>query len=152
MGCGTSRDTTGHVTGNSQLPVFSNPLYVDVDTAWDIANKSIEVKKVGAMEKKLVVKRRGWKTVRIFVSSTFKDFQHEREVLVKKVCIALFVLNLVFILALCIKCINQHKIYDVRGLIWVLDFGLLKNKWTHGGGRFIEAFNAVYNILNNCCI
>ena len=33
----------------------------------------------------LVVKRSGWKTVRIFVSSTFKDFHHEREVLVKEV-------------------------------------------------------------------
>lgn len=27
----------------------------------------------------------GWKTVRIFVSSTFKDFHQEREILVKKV-------------------------------------------------------------------
>ena len=33
----------------------------------------------------LVVKRSGWKTVRIFVSSTFKDFHYEREVLVKEV-------------------------------------------------------------------
>lgn len=29
--------------------------------------------------------RPGWKTVRIFVSSTFKDFHQEREELVKKV-------------------------------------------------------------------
>ena len=29
--------------------------------------------------------RRGWKTVRVFVSSTFKDFHYEREVLVKQV-------------------------------------------------------------------
>lgn len=29
--------------------------------------------------------RKGWKTIRLFVSSTFKDFHHEREVLVKKV-------------------------------------------------------------------
>ncbi|RDD44594.1 Telomerase protein component 1 [Trichoplax sp. H2] len=30
-------------------------------------------------------KRRGWKTIRLFVSSTFKDFHAEREVLVKQV-------------------------------------------------------------------
>lgn len=29
--------------------------------------------------------RPGWKTVRIFVSSTFKDFHQEREVLIKEV-------------------------------------------------------------------
>ena len=33
----------------------------------------------------LVVKRTGWKTVRIFVSSTFNDFHAEREVLIKEV-------------------------------------------------------------------
>lgn len=33
----------------------------------------------------VIVKRSGWKTVRIFVSSTFKDFHHEREVLVKEI-------------------------------------------------------------------
>ena len=33
----------------------------------------------------LVIRRSGWKTVRIFVSSTFKDFHEEREILVKKV-------------------------------------------------------------------
>ena len=31
--------------------------------------------------------RKGWKTIRIFVSSTFKDFHQEREVLVKEVTI-----------------------------------------------------------------
>ena len=34
---------------------------------------------------KPVTKRRGWKTIRLFVSSTFKDFHAEREVLVKQV-------------------------------------------------------------------
>ena len=33
--------------------------------------------------------RRGWKTIRLFVSSTFKDFHVEREVLVKEVRLAL---------------------------------------------------------------
>ena len=30
----------------------------------------------------------GWKTVRVFVSSTFTDFFCEREILVKKVCLS----------------------------------------------------------------
>ena len=32
-----------------------------------------------------VKNRRGWKTIRLFVSSTFRDFHNEREVLVKEV-------------------------------------------------------------------
>ena len=32
-----------------------------------------------------VKNRKGWRTIRIFVSSTFKDFHQEREVLVKEV-------------------------------------------------------------------
>ncbi|XP_072023567.1 telomerase protein component 1-like [Amphiura filiformis] len=35
--------------------------------------------------KQIVVKRSGWKTIRVFVSSTFKDFHAEQEVLVKEV-------------------------------------------------------------------
>lgn len=31
--------------------------------------------------------RKGWKTIRLFVSSTFKDFHQEREVLVREVCV-----------------------------------------------------------------
>ena len=34
-------------------------------------------------------KRTGWKTVRVFVSSTFRDFHYERDVLVKKVNLGL---------------------------------------------------------------
>ena len=37
-------------------------------------------------------KREGWQTIRIFVSSTFKDFHAEREILVKKVQINVTVL------------------------------------------------------------
>ena len=39
----------------------------------------------GDSEVKPATKRRGWKTIRLFVSSTFKDFHAEREVLVKQV-------------------------------------------------------------------
>lgn len=38
-----------------------------------------------AWKVKSVQNRRGWKTIRLFVSSTFKDFHAEREVLVKEV-------------------------------------------------------------------
>ena len=77
MGCGASRSCT--------VEVFSDPMYVDVNRQWDLVWKTVETRKVGEMEKRLVVKRRSWKTVRIFVSSTFRDFHQERECLVKKV-------------------------------------------------------------------
>jgi len=84
MGCGASR--------SSVIEVFTDPMYVDVSRQWDMAWKTVETRKVGGMEKKLIVKRRGWKTVRIFVSSTFRDFHHERECLVKKVLLLVHVL------------------------------------------------------------
>lgn len=77
MGCGASK--------GSSVEVFTDPLFVDINKAWDLAWKTVETKKIGNMEKKLIVRRRGWKTIRIFVSSTFRDFHQEREVLVKKV-------------------------------------------------------------------
>jgi len=82
MGCGASRSNT--------VEVFTDPMYVDVSRQWDLAWKTVETCKVGAMEKKLIVRRRGWKTVRVFVSSTFRDFHQERECLVKKVIVLCF--------------------------------------------------------------
>ena len=76
MGCGASQ--------SARVEVFSDPVYIDITRAWDMAWKTIQTQKIGAMEKKLVVRRRGWKTIRVFVSSTFRDFHQEREVLVKK--------------------------------------------------------------------
>ena len=35
----------------------------------------------------------GWKTIRIFVSSTFPDFHQERDLLVQEVCIFNFTMN-----------------------------------------------------------
>ncbi|XP_033636001.1 telomerase protein component 1-like isoform X1 [Asterias rubens] len=67
MGCGASRSLD-----------YSS----DISQQWDSVQKTIEVKQ---QKKKLVIKRVGWKTVRIFVSSTFKDFHAEREVLIKEV-------------------------------------------------------------------
>ena len=77
MGCGASQ--------SSRIELFSDPKYVDINRAWDLAWKTVEVRKIGNMEHKLVIRRRGWKSIRIFVSSTFRDFHQEREVLVKKV-------------------------------------------------------------------
>ena len=37
------------------------------------------------IELKPTKNRKGWRTIRIFVSSTFRDFHQEREVLVKEV-------------------------------------------------------------------
>ena len=73
MGCGASNG----------LPA-GNPKYVHIDEAWERAWKSVDLNHKKS-NKSLVVKRSGWKTVRIFVSSTFKDFHCEREILVKKV-------------------------------------------------------------------
>ncbi|XP_033125459.1 telomerase protein component 1-like isoform X1 [Anneissia japonica] len=54
----------------------------DVSQQWESARKTIDIKR---HRNKPVIKRSGWKTVRIFVSSTFRDFHAEREVLVKEV-------------------------------------------------------------------
>ena len=56
-----------------------------VEQTWHQVSKTMSK----GTSKKLVVKRSGWKTVRVFVSSTFKDFHAEREVLVKEVCISI---------------------------------------------------------------
>ncbi|XP_071945133.1 TPR repeat-containing protein DDB_G0287407-like [Antedon mediterranea] len=67
MGCGASQ---------------SYDYKYDVSQQWESARMTIDIQKHGD---KPVVKRSGWKTVRIFVSSTFRDFHAEREVLVKEV-------------------------------------------------------------------
>lgn len=52
-------------------------------TMWDIVEKTCIQDISGTLDS--VQNRRGWKTIRLFVSSTFKDFHAEREVLVKEV-------------------------------------------------------------------
>ena len=49
---------------------------------WAIVKKTSDKQ---AITVKPLKNRKGWKTIRIFVSSTFKDFHEEREVLVKEV-------------------------------------------------------------------
>jgi len=57
-----------------------------INDTWERAMGTMEVPKGQENpHKNLVVRRSGWKTIRIFVSSTFKDFHPEREMLVKKV-------------------------------------------------------------------
>ena len=80
MGC------TASVRGAVPLP--KDPIMIQVDETWDRVWKTCEVKRgQKGKTKNLVVKRTGWKTIRIFVSSTFKDFHQERETLVKKVLV-----------------------------------------------------------------
>jgi hypothetical protein len=50
---------------------------------WAAVRKTCSPNKKWTIEKNK--SRRGWKTIRLFVSSTFKDFHVEREVLVKEV-------------------------------------------------------------------
>ncbi|XP_077998733.1 TPR repeat-containing protein DDB_G0287407-like [Glandiceps talaboti] len=69
MGCGSSRS-------------FSYK--AEVEQMWDEVQRTSDSKK-GGSKKDLVVRRSGWKTIRVFVSSTFKDFHMEREVLIKQV-------------------------------------------------------------------
>jgi hypothetical protein len=79
MGCGASR--------SSHELLSHNPSFVEVTEAWDRAWETVSAKK-GTwkdLSKTLIFRRTGWKTVRIFVSSTFRDFHSEREFLVKKV-------------------------------------------------------------------
>ncbi len=58
-----------------------------IEETWHNVCQTLDVPEGAASENNnLVVKRTGWKTVRIFVSSTFRDFHSERELLVKEVC------------------------------------------------------------------
>ncbi|XP_066928434.1 TPR repeat-containing protein DDB_G0287407-like isoform X2 [Clytia hemisphaerica] len=49
---------------------------------WNIVKQSSDANKINLQP---ATSRKGWKTIRLFVSSTFKDFHQEREVLVKEV-------------------------------------------------------------------
>ncbi|XP_030843348.1 telomerase protein component 1 [Strongylocentrotus purpuratus] len=65
MGCGSSR---------------SYPY--EVSQQWESVEKTIESR---GRQNRVTIRRSGWKTVRVFVSSTFRDFHSERDVLVKEV-------------------------------------------------------------------
>lgn len=73
MGCGSSQSLT--------VPTGSSDYKYMVQRTWEKVDNTLDSKK----KSKVVVTRSGWKTVRVFVSSTFKDFHAEREVLVKEV-------------------------------------------------------------------
>ena len=64
------------------VPSGSSDYKYMVEQTWQKVSQTVEK---GSSKKGLVIKRSGWKTVRIFVSSTFKDFHAEREILVKEV-------------------------------------------------------------------
>lgn len=75
MGCGASK----YGSGNPEFTIL-------VNESWNRAMGTLEIKKGQKNPNRdLVIRRSGWKTIRIFVSSTFKDFHSEREALVKRV-------------------------------------------------------------------
>ena len=55
----------------------------DPENMWAIVKKTCDRNKEWRLDS--VKNRRGWKTIRLFVSSTFRDFHAEREALVKEV-------------------------------------------------------------------
>lgn len=55
----------------------------DPENMWAIVKKSSDTNREWKLDS--VKNRRGWKTIRLFVSSTFRDFHAEREALVKEV-------------------------------------------------------------------
>ncbi|XP_071485074.1 telomerase protein component 1-like [Diadema antillarum] len=93
MGCGSSIPPP--IADNAPLPgpgragSFYNPTWGPkeykyiVKETWNKVDGTLD--QLDSAQKKLVIRRSGWKTIRIFVSSTFKDFHAEREVLVKEV-------------------------------------------------------------------
>ncbi|XP_001198485.3 telomerase protein component 1 isoform X2 [Strongylocentrotus purpuratus] len=70
MGCGSSQS----------LPLSQT---YEVSSVWDAVSRTVEARREGS--DKLIVRRSGWKTIRIFVSSTFRDFHAERELFIKEV-------------------------------------------------------------------
>lgn len=58
---------------------------VAVEQTWDAVMKKFGPVQNSEEPEGVVIRRSGWKTIRVFVSSTFKDFHAEREVLVKEV-------------------------------------------------------------------
>ena len=69
-----------------------------VKDMWQLANATC-VKK-HKLKQKMVKKRKGWKTVRLFVSSTFTDFYSEREILVKEVFESIVIVSVLYKLIL----------------------------------------------------
>ncbi|XP_035690264.1 telomerase protein component 1-like [Branchiostoma floridae] len=55
----------------------------EVNLTWEQVSRTVDTPR--PKDDKLVLRHSNWKTVRIFVSSTFKDFHSERDVLVKEV-------------------------------------------------------------------
>ena len=55
----------------------------DPENMWAIVKKTCDRNREWRLDS--VKNRRGWKTIRLFVSSTFRDFHAEREALVKEV-------------------------------------------------------------------
>ena len=60
----------------------------DPENMWAVVKKTCDKNREWKLDS--VKNRRGWKTIRLFVSSTFRDFHAERESLVKEVSLCLY--------------------------------------------------------------
>ncbi|XP_077984631.1 TPR repeat-containing protein DDB_G0287407-like [Glandiceps talaboti] len=80
------KDQSSHTTktANWRLP-SSTKMIVVVDGKWWLEAIKLRVEKGQQRMLEVMKKRRGWKTIRLFVSSTFSDMHAEREHLVKRV-------------------------------------------------------------------
>ena len=78
MGCGSSNGLSADVQGTPHVQAVSQ--------AWNSALATLKVSQGQKYDpRKLITRRSGWRTVRIYVSSTFEDFHSERETLAKQV-------------------------------------------------------------------
>lgn len=79
----------------------------NVNQMWDTVKQTSDTNSIRV---KPIKNRKGWRTIRIFVSSTFKDFQQEREILVKEVCVVLLysLYNLLIYNAVFFLCFVKH--------------------------------------------
>ncbi|XP_022100079.1 telomerase protein component 1-like [Acanthaster planci] len=76
MGSGSSQVIDGDPSGSSEVKYA-------VQRTWDQLDQSASQRLKG--DKRQVSQRSGWKSIPVFVSSRFKDFHAEREVLMKQV-------------------------------------------------------------------
>ena len=94
MDTSTSKQTSGHAKtsgGDELLKVLTQAsdeeIQKVVDKCWQEIENTCRNPKETTSCSSSELKTKGWRVVRLFVSSTFADYHAEREVLVKKVCL-----------------------------------------------------------------
>ena len=119
MGCGASKSS--QIVGDFE--------FVKINEVWQQAERTVE-RFQSTLARTNKTKRTGWKTIRIFVSSTFKDFHQEREILVKKVFILvnIFSLSLYFFFYFSTVSELSKKSVTTQYCIMILFYILNNNK------------------------